>query len=226
MAIMRLVMRPTGKNNAYPYVSDFEFMPYRNSGKNATIQDERSRDFWVFGYGSLMWRPGFAHVETVRARLHGYRRSLCIYSYVHRGTPDHPGLVLGLDAGGSCLGIAFRVPGAMTDEVIAYLREREMSNNVYFEKWLPLHLADGRIVRALAYVANRHHEQYAGRLDAKAAAAIVASSRGESGPNIDYLTNTIQHLKNMRVRDHALEHVSDMMHEILARQKNGCKHSA
>lgn len=175
-------------------------------------------DFWVFGYGSLMWRPGFAHVETVRARLHGYRRSLCIYSHVHRGTPDHPGLVLGLDAGGSCLGIAFRVPADMSDEVIAYLREREMSHNVYFEKWLQLRLADGRNVQALAYVANRNHEQYAGRMDAKEAATIVATSHGESGANTDYLTNTIEHLKNMRVRDHALEHICDLMSAITARQ--------
>ena len=100
--------------------------------------DKRKNDFWVFGYGSLMWRPGFAHVETIRARLYGYRRCMCIYSYVHRGTPEKPGLVLGLDTGGSCLGIAFRVPADMTEEVIAYLREREMSNRVYHEKWLRL----------------------------------------------------------------------------------------
>ncbi|MBC2883830.1 gamma-glutamylcyclotransferase [Ochrobactrum sp. CM-21-5] len=173
-------------------------------------------DFWVFGYGSLMWRPGFAHVETVRARLHGYRRSLCIYSHVHRGTPDRPGLVLGLDAGGSCLGMAFRVPGDMTDEVMTYLREREMSNRVYHEKWLRLHLADGRDVHAVTYVADRRHEQYAGVLKADQAAAIVAFARGESGANVDYVTNTLQHLRDMRVRDHALEHVSEL---ILARMK-------
>ena len=90
-------------------------------------------DFWVFGYGSLMWKPGFAHVETLHARLHGYRRALCVRSYVHRGTPERPGLVLGLDRGGSCLGMAFRVPGDLEDEVVAYLRERELVTNVYLE---------------------------------------------------------------------------------------------
>ncbi len=183
--------------------------------------ETRRNDFWVFGYGSLMWRPGFAHVETVRARLHGYRRSLCIYSHVHRGTPDRPGLVLGLDAGGSCLGMAFRVPGDMTEEVMLYLREREMSNNVYHEKSLRLRLADGRDVQAVTYVADRRHTQYAGALKAEDAAAIVTSAHGESGPNFDYVVNTLQHLRDMRVRDHALEFLG----ELLVR-KNGSVPSA
>lgn len=182
--------------------------------------DMRKNDFWVFGYGSLMWRPGFAHVETMRARLHGYRRSLCIYSHVHRGTPDHPGLVLGLDAGGSCLGIAFRVPGDMTDEVMVYLREREMSNQVYHEKWLRLRLADGRDVQAVTYVADRRHIQYAGSLKAEDAAAIVISAQGDSGANLDYVANTLEHLRNMRVRDHALEHVNDLICTKVNRQKH------
>jgi len=182
--------------------------------------DMRKNDFWLFGYGSLMWRPGFAHVETMRARLHGYRRSLCIYSHVHRGTPDHPGLVLGLDAGGSCLGIAFRVPGDMTDEVMVYLREREMSNQVYHEKWLRLRLADGRDVQAVTYVADRRHIQYAGSLKAEDAAAIVISAQGDSGANLDYVANTLEHLRNMRVRDHALEHVNDLICTKVNRQKH------
>lgn len=191
----------------------FDIMTMRTS-------DMRKNDFWVFGYGSLMWRPGFAHVETMRARLHGYRRSLCIYSHVHRGTPDHPGLVLGLDAGGSCLGIAFRVPGDMTDEVMVYLREREMSNQVYHEKWLRLRLADGRDVQAVTYVADRRHIQYAGSLKAEDAAAIVVSAQGDSGANLDYVANTLEHLRNMRVRDHALEHVNDLICTKVNRQKH------
>src|SRR5690606_30823647 len=91
-------------------------------------------DFWVFGYGSLIWRPGFEHVEARRARLNGYRRSLCIYSFVHRGTPERPGLVLGLDRGGSCVGLAFRVRGEQRDAVIEYLRARELVTNVYLER--------------------------------------------------------------------------------------------
>ncbi len=182
------------------------------------MQDARKNDFWVFGYGSLMWRPGFAHVETVRARLYGYRRSLCIFSHLHRGTPNHPGLVLGLDAGGSCLGMAFRVPGDMTEEVMTYLREREMSNNVYHEKKLHLRLADGRVVEAITYVADRRHRQYAGRMTVEEAATIIASAHGESGANIDYVTNTLTHLRNMRVQDHALEHISELILTAAGRQ--------
>jgi hypothetical protein len=106
-------------------------------------------DFWVFGYGSLMWRPGFAHEETRQARLFGYHRALCVRSFVHRGTPERPGLVLGLDRGGSCHGVAFRVRPADRDTVTEYLRARELVTNVYLETTRKVRLDDGRDVRAL-----------------------------------------------------------------------------
>src|SRR5690606_37922744 len=102
-------------------------------------------DFWVFGYGSLMWHPGFAHVETRKARLNGYRRALCVSSHVHRGTPDRTGLVLGLDRGGSCIGLAFRVPADLRNEVMAYLRERELVTSVYLERSLRIRLDTGDV---------------------------------------------------------------------------------
>ena len=165
-------------------------------------------DFWVFGYGSLIWRPGFAHVETQRARLHGYRRSLCVYSFVHRGTRERPGLVLGLDRGGSCIGLAFRVPGDLRDEVITYLRERELVTNVYLERSLKIRLDGGGTVDAVAYIVDRQHEQYAGALDAVDAAAVVRGAVGQSGDNEDYVLSTLEHLKALGIRDHWLADVA------------------
>ena len=168
-------------------------------------------DFWVFGYGSLMWRPGFAHVETRRARLAGYRRALCIHSHVHRGTPDRPGLVLGLDRGGSCLGMAFRVPGELSAEVMTYLRERELVTNVYLEKRLPVRLDTGFTVEAVAYVVDRTHEQYAGRVGVEEAAQAVSGAVGQSGPNEEYVFNTLEHLRALGIRDHWLESVAERL---------------
>ncbi|RWC28999.1 gamma-glutamylcyclotransferase [Mesorhizobium sp.] len=168
-------------------------------------------DFWVFGYGSLIWRPGFAHVETQRARLHGYRRSLCVYSFVHRGTRERPGLVLGLDRGGSCVGLAFRVPGDLRDEVIAYLRERELVTNVYLERVLKIRLDGGGTVDAVAYIVDRQHEQYAGALDAAEAAAVVRGAVGQSGINEDYVLSTLEHLEALGIRDHWLEDVARLV---------------
>lgn len=166
-------------------------------------------DFWVFGYGSLMWRPGFAHVETRKAKLHGYRRSLCIHSHVHRGTPERPGLVLGLDRGGSCVGLAFRVPGALRDEVIGYLRERELVTSVYLERWLDVRMMDGSRANALCYVVDRSHEQYAGDLDPTEAAAIVRAASGGSGPNAEYVLNTMAHMRALGIRDRWLEAIAE-----------------
>jgi glutathione-specific gamma-glutamylcyclotransferase len=164
-------------------------------------------DFWVFGYGSLIWRPGFAHIETQRARLFGYRRSLCVRSFVHRGTPERPGLVLGLDRGGSCVGLAFRVPGELRGEVLAYLRERELVTSVYLERTLPVLLPGGETVPAVTYVVDRGHAQYAGNLDEADAASIVSGSVGKSGQNEDYVLNTLRHLEALGIRDHWLEAV-------------------
>lgn len=164
-------------------------------------------DFWVFGYGSLMWRPGFAHVETRRARLMGFRRSLCVYSWVHRGTREAPGLVLGLDRGGSCVGMAFRVPESLGDEVLAYLRERELVTNVYLERRLSIRLDDGTPAQAVCYIVDRGHEQYAGYLDEQHAAALVHRSSGVSGKNDDYLFSTLDHMRALGIRDRWMEEV-------------------
>lgn len=161
-------------------------------------------DLWVFGYGSLMWRPGFPFQERRRARLFGFHRSLCIYSHVHRGTPDRPGLVLGLDRGGGCAGIAYRVERHDAPSVIAYLREREQATAVYLERHLPVRLDDGRTVRSLAYVADRKHPQYAGSLSRDELLRFVRQGVGMSGPNPDYVRATHAELIALGVLDEAL----------------------
>ena len=168
-------------------------------------------DFWVFGYGSLMWRPGFAHIETRRARLHGFHRSLCVWSHIYRGTRARQGLVLGLDRGGSCVGLAFRVPSELREEVLAYLRDRELVTSVYLERMLPIRLEDGENAVAVAYVVDRGHEQYAGALEEAGAARIVSGAVGQAGPNEDYVLNTIEHLKALGIRDHWLEEVGRLV---------------
>jgi cation transport protein ChaC len=168
-------------------------------------------DFWVFGYGSLMWRPGFDYLESKRARLPGYRRSLCVRSFVHRGTPERPGLVLGLDRGGSCVGLAFRVAGEKREAVVAYLRARELVTNVYVERELPVRLADGALVPALCYTVDRSHPQYLPSIDPGEAARIVNGATGQSGPNTDYVASAVGHLAELGLRDPWLERVADFL---------------
>ena len=174
-------------------------------------------DLWVFGYGSLMWRPGFDHIDVQPAMLGGYHREFCIYSHHHRGTPDHPGLVLGLDRGGCCRGLAFRVAAAHVEATVAYLDERELVTSAYKPRTLPVRLGDGK-VPAYTFVADRTHPQYAGHLDAAAAAAIIMDAQGQSGLNRDYLINTVRHLENLGFTDgrvhKLLERVEAMTGEI------------
>lgn len=169
------------------------------------------RDFWVFGYGSLMWNPGFPVIERRGAMLHGLHRALCVHSWVHRGTQERPGLVLGLDRGGSCRGVAFRAPGGERDAIIDYLRERELVTRVYFESWRAVSLADGGQVEALTYVVDRDHPQYAGRMGDSSIAEIVHGATGRSGNNRDYVLNTLAHLREQSIFDPHLETVGRLL---------------
>lgn len=161
-------------------------------------------ELWIFGYGSLMWRPGFHFVQKEIARLYGFRRSLCVWCHEHRGTPTNPGLVFGLDAGGSCSGIAYRVAARNKQAVLEYLYEREMINPVYVPRWLPIRLGRCHTVRALTFTTDRSHEQYAGHLGVEQIAVVVRRARGRSGHNVDYLTNTVTRLAELGIRDRLL----------------------
>lgn len=164
-------------------------------------------DLWIFAYGSLMWRPDFAFEERLRARLFGFHRALCIYSHHYRGTPEQPGLVLGLDRGGSCVGLCFRIAASARAATLEAVRRRELITGVYAEIAAPVRLADDRRLSAVTYVASRSHPQYAGVLGLDALTRLVAQGRGLSGPNVDYVRNTHQHLVDIGIRDDRLADV-------------------
>jgi cation transport protein ChaC len=170
-------------------------------------------DLWVFGYGSLMWRPGFDVLERMPAKLIGMHRALCVYSFVHRGTPEKPGLVMGLDRGGMCRGIAYRVAAAKREETIAYLREREQVTSVYLETIRRIALEDEtrRQVRALCYAVDRGHVQYAGRLSVDESVHYVRQGHGRSGNNRDYVIETVRALEALGYRETELHLVAERL---------------
>jgi cation transport protein ChaC len=170
-------------------------------------------ELWVFGYGSLMWRPGFVYLERTPARLIGLHRALCVFSFVHRGTPERPGLVLGLDRGGMCRGIAYRVATPARVETIEYLREREQVTSVYLETMRQIELEDRtrRRVRALCYIVDRSHVQYAGRLTLAESLHHVRQGHGKSGPNRDYVVETVRALEALGYREGELHLLAERL---------------
>ena len=166
-----------------------------------------THDLWIFAYGSLMWRPGFVAEEVVHARLVGWRRSFCIYSRFHRGSARRPGLVLGLDRGGVCEGLAFRVSAANARQTLRYLREREQVASVYREALVPVTLLSGEHpeVMALTFLVERAHPSYAGQLALTKQAHFIRGGTGRSGNNIDYLASTLAHLNQLGIRERELE---------------------
>jgi glutathione-specific gamma-glutamylcyclotransferase len=185
-------------------------------------QPPANEDLWVFGYGSLMWRPGFSYLERIPARLIGLHRALCVYSYVHRGTPEKPGLVLGLDRGGACRGIAYRVAAADRGPTIAYLREREQVTSVYLEtsRRITLAAAPRHDVTALVFLVDRSHPQYAGRLHVEHQVHLVRQGHGRSGANLDYVLSTAAEIEAQGCHDAGLHAIVERLkggHEVHAR---------
>ena len=182
--------------------------------KNLSETELSGEDLWVFGYGSLMWRPGFEFIEQVPARLIGEHRALCVYSFDHRGTPETPGLVLGLDRGGACRGIAFRVAAGRRDATVDYLRGREQTTHVYREVMRSVWLQDDarQRVSALAYVVDRGHVQYAGRLSLAEQLRYVQQGHGRSGNNRDYVLSTVKSIEAQGFRDPQLHQLALMLH--------------
>lgn len=164
---------------------------------------------WVFGYGSLLWNPGFEIDDKQIGLMHGYARSFCMRSIHHRGTSEHPGLVLALDEmqGASCEGVALRVKAGTEDETLAYLRERELISSAYLERILPVHLTSGEVVQAVTYVIDPEHVQYC-HLELEEQAQVISSAVGDRGPNTDYLHNTASHLVELGIEDADLNWLS------------------
>lgn len=162
---------------------------------------------WVFGYGSLLWNPGFEIAESVIGTLPGYARSFCMRSIHHRGTEEDPGLVLALDEqpASACTGLALRVKDGREDATLAYLRERELISSAYLEKMLDVRLNDGRTVSAVTYVIDESHIQYCGGLPLEEQAQIIARAVGGRGPNTEYLYNTADHLRAVGLQDADLD---------------------
>src|SRR5215210_7534108 len=175
--------------------------------------DRANEDLWVFGYGSLIWRPGFQYAERIPANIIGLHRSLCVYSFDHRGTPERPGLVLGLDFGGACRGIAYRVAARHRPATLAYLRGREQTTAVYRElvRGIWLEGQPDRRVEALCYAVDRGHPQYAGRLTHDRQLQIVRQAHGRSGNNRDYVIETVKSLEALNILDHDLQVLADRL---------------
>jgi cation transport protein ChaC len=175
--------------------------------------DHEPKDLWVFGYGSLIWRPGFEYLERVPARIIGLHRSLCVYSFVHRGTPERPGLVLGIDQGGACRGVAYRVSAKARAATLEYLRAREQVTSVYRETvrsiWLESH--SDRRVDAVCYAVDRSHPQYAGRLTIEQQLHLVRQGHGRSGNNRDYVIETVAALEALGCRDEPLHILAERL---------------
>lgn len=189
---------------------------------------------WVFAYGSLMWRPGFAFAEQRRATLTGYRRCFCIYSVHHRGSHKRPGLVLGLDRGGSCHGVVYRIDAGAASGVLAYLQAREQINGVYRQAQVVVDVehsgfetisgsagagpvAAPQRIDAVAFIAEPAHPSYAGRLPIAIQARLIRAAAGLSGPNLDYLASTLCHLAELGIQERELLRVATLAGPALAR---------
>ncbi len=192
------------------------------------VETHDGKDLWVFGYGSLMWRPGFDFLERVPARLVGLHRALCVYSFVHRGTPERPGLVLGLDRGGMCRGIAFRVAGSARKNTVDYLRAREQVTSVYLEVTRRIELEEKarRQVRALCFIVDRSHVQYAGRLTLTERLHHVRQGHGSSGPNRDYVLDAVRALEALGYRETDLHVLAEHLNSGIDTQESWTRNEA
>jgi len=188
------------------------------AGNGLTDQGRiQSEDVWIFGYGSLIWKPEFQFCEAVQAVLDGFTRQFCMYSINLRGTREDPGLVLALrrQSGKICRGIAFRVSSKRAARTLAGLRKRELVASAYFESWETMHLEDGRQITALCFVIDEKHELYCGELCPREQAAIISRASGVRGSNREYLLRTHASLETIGIRDPAISDLADRIRSMV-----------
>jgi cation transport protein ChaC len=158
---------------------------------------------WVFGYGSLIWNPAFHFTDRLTGTIYGFHRRFCLWTHLGRGCPERPGLVLGLERGGCCRGVALHVAADAVGEELAIVWRREMISGAYVPRWVDVHSRLGKL-RAITFVINRHHERYASFLSDRRVAEVIASAEGILGPCADYLINTVEHLAELGIHDRSL----------------------
>jgi cation transport protein ChaC len=187
-------------------------MPWRTQAEMDALLEhclaghDPARDLWVFGYGSLIWNPAFEFVEKRAALLHGWHRRFCLKMYVGRGTPETPGVMLALDHGGACKGVAFRIAAGQVRQELGLLWQREMYGGAYHARWVELQ-AGGEKFRAVTFVINRSHPRYLRELSVAQTAALISSGCGDLGTCREYLDNTVAHLRALGLRDAGLSRI-------------------
>jgi len=195
--------------SARPPVASFRVLT--DAERQASLQTSLAHwqpheDVWVFGYGSLIWRPEFDFAERRDALLRGYHRALCLWSRINRGTPEQPGLVFGLDHGGSCKGMVFRIPAAHVPDTMDALWRREMPSGAYIPRWLNCHTPTGR-VNALTFTMNRATDGYVRNLPPDRLVQIIHSAHGKYGPCLEYVLETADALQKYNIHDRHLHSI-------------------
>ncbi|MHA1538005.1 MAG: gamma-glutamylcyclotransferase [Alphaproteobacteria bacterium] len=195
-------------DQAYPVLSDDELVASRRQ----TLALAGGEDVWVFGYGSLIWNPAFHFAEKRIGTIHGFHRRFCLWTPIGRGTKEFPGLMLGLERGGSCRGLAYRIEADKVECELDIIWRREMVSGAYAPRWVTMRgdATGGNEgpVRAIAFVINHTHERYAGLLPEARVAAIIAKAEGGLGRCCDYLFNTVEHLDELGIADAPLSRLA------------------
>jgi len=187
----------------------------RERSRRAILTQFGDAEIWVFGYGSLMWNPCIHYLDRQPARLYGYHRSFCLRTPLGRGTPERAGLVLALEAGGSCHGIAFRVDPALADYELTLVWNREMVSGAYVPRLVTIHTPLGRR-RAVTFAINHEHSRYAGRLSPEETAATIAVAAGALGSCAEYLFSTVAHLDELGVGDGPMHRLQRLVEDYRA----------